>query len=34
MVTDTEVRVWFGHSDIEEDAVITVRPISRSELGL
>lgn len=33
-VTADEVRIWYGNSDIEEEAVLKVRPIPRSELGL
>jgi hypothetical protein len=33
-VTPDEVRIWFGRSDNEQDAVLTVRPISRAELGV
>lgn len=34
LVTSEEVRVWYGESEREEDAVLRVRPIPRSELGL
>lgn len=33
-VTQDEVRVWYGRSDSEEEAVLTVRAIPRSELGV
>ena len=33
-VTAEEVRIWYGLSDKEEEAVLTVRPIPRSELGV
>jgi hypothetical protein len=33
-VTREEVRVWYGHTGDEDDAVLRVRPIPRSELGL
>jgi hypothetical protein len=33
-VTDDDVHVWFGHSDREKEALLVVRPILRSELGV
>ena len=33
-VTRDEVHVWYGHSDQENEAVLTVRPFSRRELGI
>ena len=33
-VTNTEVHVWYGYNDDEDDAVLIVRPIPRSELGV
>jgi hypothetical protein len=33
-VTRDEVRIWFGHSNNEDEAVLTVRPIPRSEIGI
>jgi hypothetical protein len=33
-VTSDEVRIWFGHSDHEDDAVLNVRPIPRADLGI
>lgn len=34
LVTEDEVRIWYGLTDDEDEAVLTVRPIPRSELGL
>jgi hypothetical protein len=33
-VTREEVHIWYGHTDKEDEAVLTVRPIPRSELGI
>ncbi len=33
LVTRSDVKVWFGHSTIQDEAVLSVRPIARSELG-
>jgi len=33
-VTRDELRIWFGHSSDERAAVLTVRPIPRTELGV
>ena len=33
-VTRDELHIWFGHSANEAEAVLTVRPIPRSELGV
>jgi hypothetical protein len=33
-VTRDELRIWFGHSANEDEAVLTVRPIPRSEVGV
>jgi hypothetical protein len=32
--TNNEVRIWYGHTDNEEEAVLKVQPILRSELGI
>ena len=33
-VTTSEIRIWYGPTDNENDAVLTVRPIPRTELGV
>jgi len=32
--TNNEVRIWYGHTDNEDEAVLKVRPILRTELGI
>jgi hypothetical protein len=33
-VSIDEVHIWYGHTDNEDEAVLKVRPIPRTELGL
>ncbi len=34
LVTRSDVKVWFGHSPVQDEAVLSVRPIARAELGV